>query len=59
VASGLGTRSRDRITFTARIENVYSKKGGALAFIVKHTDVTNQRGERIVEMRSTIVVRGN
>ncbi len=49
----------DRLTFGARIENVYTKKGGALAFVVKQTDVTNQRGERVVEMRSTIVVRGD
>mgnify|MGYP002813732218 CR=1 FL=1 len=33
-------------------------EGGALTFVVKETDVTNQHGERVVEMRSTIVVRG-
>jgi acyl dehydratase len=49
----------DRITFTARIGNVYHKKDGALVFVVKETDVTNQHGQRVVEMRSTIVVRGN
>ena len=49
----------DRITYTSRIENVYRKKGGALTFVVKETDVTNQHGERVVEMRSTIVVRGS
>ena len=49
----------DRITYASRIENVYRKKGGALTFVVKETDVTNQHGVRVVEMRSTIVVRGN
>jgi acyl dehydratase len=49
----------DRITYASRIGNVYRKKGGALTFVVKETDVTNQHGVRVVEMRSTIVVRGN
>jgi len=48
----------DRLTFASRIEDVLRKRGGALIFVVKVTDVTNQRGERVVEMRSTIVVRG-
>jgi acyl dehydratase len=48
----------DRLTFASRISNVLHKKSGALTFIVKLTDVTNQRGERVAELRSTIVVRG-
>lgn len=47
----------DRLTFSARIANVLQKKNGALTFIVKETAVTNQRGDRVAEMRSTIVVR--
>ncbi len=49
----------DRLTFASRIDNVFHKKGGALTFIVKATDVTNQRGVRVAELRSTIVVRGD
>jgi len=48
----------DRLTFASRIGNVYQKKGGALTFVVKDTEVTNQRGVRVVELRSTLVVRG-
>ena len=47
----------DRLTFASRIEDVFRKQRGALTFIVKATDVTNQTGVRVVEVRSTIVVR--
>jgi acyl dehydratase len=47
----------DRLTFASRIANVFQKKSGTRTFIVKQTDVTNQHGARIVEMRATIVVR--
>ena len=47
----------DRLTFASRIGNVFQKKGGTLTFIVKDTDVTNQRGVRVSELRSTLVVR--
>jgi acyl dehydratase len=49
----------DRLTFASRIGNVFQKRDGALTFIVKDTDVTNQRGVRVVELRSTLVVRGD
>jgi acyl dehydratase len=49
----------DRLTFASRIGNVYQKKGGALTFLVKETDVTNQHGVRVAELRATIVVRGD
>ena len=48
----------DRLTFASRIVKVFEKRGGTLTFVVKHTDVTNQHGLRIAEMRSTLVVRG-
>lgn len=48
----------DRLTFASRIEDVVRKKGGALTFVVKATDVTDQTGTRVAEMRSTVVVRG-
>lgn len=48
----------DRLTFASRIANVFEKKGGTRTFIVKLTDVTNQRGAQVAEMRATLVVRG-
>jgi acyl dehydratase len=47
----------DRLTFAAWIENAFHKKGGALMFIVRDTDVTNRQGVRVAQLRSTIVVR--
>ena len=46
----------DRLTFASRIEDVFRKKRGTLTFLVKATDVTNQAGVRVAEVRSTIVV---
>ena len=48
----------DRLTFAARVANVLRKKSGSRTFIVKVTDITNQHGVRVAEMRTTIVVRG-
>jgi acyl dehydratase len=48
----------DRLTFAARIANVLQKKSGSRTFVVKVTDIRNQDGERVAEMRTTIVVRG-
>lgn len=47
----------DRLTFASRIDSVVRKKGGTLTFIAKDTEATNQRGDRVVAFRSTIVVR--
>jgi len=47
----------DRLTFSSRIEDVLSKKRGALTLIVKTTEVTNQEGVRVSAFRTTIVVR--
>ena len=47
----------DRLTFASRIDDVFRKGRGALTFIIKTTDVTNRAGERVLEVRSTIVVR--
>lgn len=46
----------DRLILQPRIVDVISKKGGALEFIVKRTDIT--RGDELVaQASSTIVVR--
>ncbi|HQY07489.1 MAG: MaoC family dehydratase N-terminal domain-containing protein [Leptothrix sp. (in: Bacteria)] len=47
----------DRLTFRQRIEDIYDKKGGALEFIVRCTEVTNQRGEPVAELRTVTVYR--
>lgn len=40
-----------------RIVDIYDKKGGLLEFVVKQTRVTNQAGEHVADLRSTIVHR--
>jgi acyl dehydratase len=47
----------DRLTFDSRIEDIHTKKGGALTFVIKETDVTNQHGVRVAELRTTLIVR--
>jgi acyl dehydratase len=47
----------DRLTFEPRIEDIYDKKNGALEFVVRATSVTNQRGERVADMRCVTVYR--
>jgi acyl dehydratase len=47
----------DRLTFEQRIADIYDKKNGALEFIVRETNVTNQRGERVADMRCVTVYR--
>lgn len=47
----------DCLTFDSRIVDVYEKKGGALQFAVLGTRVSNQRGEHVADIRSTLVQR--
>lgn len=47
----------DVLTFDSRIVDVYSKKNGALQFVVCETRVTNQRGEHIADVRASTVQR--
>lgn len=47
----------DVLKVDSHIANIYSKKGGALDFIVKDSVLTNQDGIRVSEARSVIVVR--
>lgn len=47
----------DRLTFASRISDVLQKKKGGLTFVVKDTEVTNQLGTKVAEMRATVVVR--
>ena len=47
----------DRLTFSSRIADILQKKSSKKAFVVKETDVTNEHGVKVAEMRATIVVR--
>jgi hypothetical protein len=47
----------DTLTFDASIGDIYDKKGGALQFIVKKTEVRNQDDVRIATLSSTVVYR--
>jgi acyl dehydratase len=46
----------DTLTFSTVVKDVYVKKGGALEFIVRATDVTRD-GAAVATLTSTIVVR--
>lgn len=45
------------LTATPRIEDVYSKRGGALDFIVKKTAVTDSDGGTVADLTTVLVVR--
>ncbi|MGE8150115.1 MaoC family dehydratase N-terminal domain-containing protein [Pseudomonas vancouverensis] len=47
----------DVLTFETHIADVYEKKGGALQFVVQETRVTNQHGEHVADLRSSLVQR--
>jgi hypothetical protein len=47
----------DTLMATPRIVDVYSKKGGALEFIVKNTAVTRADGSAVADLETVIVVR--
>jgi len=47
----------ERLTATSTIADVYSKRGGALEFVVKKTAVTDESGSPVAELTTTIVVR--
>ncbi|EON20250.1 hypothetical protein C265_08532 [Cupriavidus sp. GA3-3] len=47
----------DTLHFDTTVSDVYDKKGGALHLVVNTTRVTNQDGEHVADMRSTLVER--
>ncbi|CAE6752727.1 hypothetical protein R70006_03108 [Paraburkholderia domus] len=47
----------DTLRFETKIEDIYDKKGGALHFVVQATRVTNQNGDHVADLRSTLVER--
>jgi acyl dehydratase len=46
----------DRLSLIERIVDVYTKRSGALEFVVKQTDITRE-GQPIAQARSVIVIR--
>jgi acyl dehydratase len=47
----------DAITGRQKVVGMYDRKGGAMTFVVTETALSNQRGERVCELRTVIVVR--
>ena len=47
----------DVITGRQKVLDVYDKKNGALEFLVTETQLQNQRGEHVCDLRTTVVVR--
>lgn len=47
----------DMLRFEQRIEDIYDKKGGALEFVVRRTQVHNQRDACVAELRTVTVLR--
>ncbi|MFI1014832.1 MaoC family dehydratase N-terminal domain-containing protein [Streptomyces sp. NPDC020965] len=46
----------DTLTYTTRISDIYEKKGGALQFLVRSTDVTRD-GELVARLTASAVIR--
>lgn len=47
----------DVLSVEARISDIYSKKGGALEFVVKDSLIRDAQGQTVLEVRSVLVVR--
>ena len=47
----------DTVTVRSTISDIYSKKGGALEFVVKTSRATNQDDELVAELRTVMVCR--
>ncbi len=47
----------DELSARSRFTDVYTKRGGALQFLIKETTVTDQDGAPVATLRSTTVIR--
>lgn len=47
----------DTVTVRSTITDIYAKKGGALEFVVKDSQASNQHGQRVAELRTVLVCR--
>lgn len=46
----------EALTFTARVADVYDRKGGALTFVVRRTAVTDAAGLPVADLDTVLVV---
>jgi acyl dehydratase len=49
----------DVLHFEQRIDDIYDKKAGALEFVVRLTQVSNQRGEAVADLRCVTIIRNS
>ena len=47
----------DTLIVQVRIADVYSKRGGAMDFIVKESSVSRPDGQVVAQLTSTIIIR--
>ena len=47
----------EALTFSARVADVFDKKGGALTFVVRQTAVTDAAGSAVADLTTVLVVR--
>ena len=47
----------DKVTVRSKLTDIYDKKGGALEFVVKQSQATNEAGVLLAEMRTILVYR--
>jgi acyl dehydratase len=47
----------ETLTFTARVADIFDKKGGALTFVVRETAVTDATGAPVADLITVLVVR--
>ena len=47
----------DRLTFNARVGDIFEKKNGLLTFVVQDVEVFNQNNQIVAEIRRTLVVK--
>ena len=45
------------LRFHPRIADIYDKKGGALEFVVRDTEVSDQAGATVAELRHVVAYR--
>ncbi|HET7300948.1 MAG TPA: MaoC family dehydratase N-terminal domain-containing protein, partial [Oleiagrimonas sp.] len=45
----------DTVTVRSRVADIYDKKGGALEFVVMLSEVSNQDGDLVAELRAVVV----
>ncbi|MFG2250896.1 MaoC family dehydratase N-terminal domain-containing protein [Spirillospora sp. NPDC048823] len=47
----------DTLVATPRITDIYHRKGGALTFIAKRTEITRDDGGAVADLENTVIVR--